>query len=96
MSCCQALTPRNSAPAKRWAEVQPPPMMSPIRFTPRNTTRLAKELQPYLRLPMLPPITEVATVRRCVVLKLPLRLPPAWAFKAALGSSVAGGDRGHV
>ncbi len=37
-------------------------MMSPIRFTPRNSTRLAKELQPYLRLPLLPPITEVATV----------------------------------
>ena len=37
-------------------------MTSPIRFTPRNSTRLAEELQPYLRLPLLPPVTEAATV----------------------------------
>ncbi len=58
----QVLTPRSAALAKRWAKVAPPPMTSPIRFTPRNSTRLAEELQPYLRLPLLPPVTEAATV----------------------------------
>ena len=58
----QVLSPRSAALAKRWAKVAPPPMTSPIRFTPRHSTRLAHLLQPYLRLPLLPPVAEAATV----------------------------------